>query len=392
MLIHTGVQPAFVIVDPQRLLPRYWATAWVLATNGSSLSYNTQKTRLRHLDAFYQFVDERYGADALDDAISSRDAERVQLYVEGFYYALTSDAPHTTTSVQRWEAVRAFVQHTARRLAISHRSWQAFSAFLLAMGKLRNPNHNRPKFVRAVPAVTLLDLLAVAEPGSPRNPYKAEAVRWRNWLIVNLLLLAGLRRGEVLLLKADSLKRDVDPDTGEWVQWLDVTACDEADQRTTKPSIKTPRSHRQIPVSTDLADLYEYYASCHRHVGCNHSFLLTAATGPPLSAESLTRMLERVSAVLSPQAVLRLAERKGGRKGVSPHDLRHTCATARFSMYMAQDPNRDLALQRMRAFFGWAPESIMPEHYARAAVQEDILRTWSDLFDSRAALLRKVKV
>lgn len=392
MIIRTGVRPAFAIVDPHRLMPRFWATAWMFSTFGSALSENSQKARLRHLDAFYHFIDERYGVDSLDDAISSRDAERTQEYVEAFYLALTSQAPCTTTNVQRWEVVRAFIQHTARRLAVSHSSWEALSAFLGVMVKLRSHKRGRVKFIRALPAVTLLDLLEVAEPTSPRNPFRSESIRWRNWLIVNLLLLAGLRRGEAMLLQVESLKRDIDPDTGKWLQWLDVTESDETDARTTKPSMKTLQSHRQIPVSPGLADLYDSYLSWHRMVNGGHSFLLTAATGEPLSAESFTRMFENFSAAMSPHALQRFSERSGGRRCVSPHDLRHTCATARYSMFMNQDGNRDLALQRMRAFFGWARESVMPEHYARAAIQDDLLKAWNDLFDRRVTLFREVQL
>ncbi|WP_454753881.1 tyrosine-type recombinase/integrase [Cupriavidus necator] len=392
MLVRTGIHPSFAIVDAQRLMPRYWATAWMLATASAQLSMNTQVTRLRHLDAFYAFVDEHYGLDALDDAISAGDAQKTQLYVEGFYFRLTSQLPCNSTTVQRWDTVRSFLQHVAARLAVASASWQALSSLLASMARLRRTDHGRVRFIRAIPAVTLRDFLAVAEPGSPRNPFRSATIQWRNWLIVNLLLLAGLRRGELMLAGIDTLKRDVDLDTGEWVQWMDITTHDEPDRRTTRPSFKTAQSHRQIPISTSLADLHEHYVMHHRDRGQDHGFLLTAASGAPMSAESMTKVFKHLSAAMSPQAVTRFRERTGGRVRVSPHDLRHTCATMRFAMFMTQDANRDLALQRMRAFFGWSRESTMPEHYARAAIQEDLLKTWNDLFDHRTRQLREVRV
>ena len=39
-----------------------------------------------------------------------------------------------------------------------------------------------------------------------------------------------------------------------------------------------------------------------------------------------------------------------GKTNISPHDLRHTCATARYTMFMELNPDRELAIQRMRAF------------------------------------------
>jgi hypothetical protein len=56
---------------------------------------------------------------------------------------------------------------------------------------------------------------------------------------------------------------------------------------------------------------------------------------------------------------------------------------------MALAPDRDLAFQRMRAFFGWSVRSSMPDHYARAAIQDDLLRTWNAVFDHRVSLLRE---
>ncbi|WP_213233897.1 hypothetical protein [Caballeronia sp. NK8] len=74
-------------------------------------------------------------------------------------------------------------------------------------------------------------------------------MRVRNWLIVNVLLLAGLRRGELMLLECRALKSDIDADTGDLIYWLDVTTTTELDPRHSAPSIKTAPSHRQVPVS-----------------------------------------------------------------------------------------------------------------------------------------------
>ena len=192
MLIRTGVPLPFTIVDAKRRLPRFWATVWMLAVSASARAENTQKLHLRHVDAFYTFCDTRFGLDSLDEAFTTRDASKTQQLTEAFYFDLTSNETLTTTDVQRWSSVRVFVQYIARRLAVANRSWSAFSAQLKAMGNLRHPNQGKFSFIRALPTTTLLDFLEVAQPGSPRNPFKSESIQWRNWLIVNLLLLAGL--------------------------------------------------------------------------------------------------------------------------------------------------------------------------------------------------------
>jgi hypothetical protein len=40
---------------------------------------------------FYRYCDERFGADAFDEGMSTRDAEGVMLMVESFYLTTTSD-------------------------------------------------------------------------------------------------------------------------------------------------------------------------------------------------------------------------------------------------------------------------------------------------------------
>jgi integrase len=390
VLIRTQAVPDFVIVDPHRHMPRFWATAWSLTVVGRALSENTRKAKLRHLDRFYQFCDARFGQDSFDDAMSSQDAEKVLCMTETFYLDLTVSPDYNTTDVQAWDSVRGFIRRLALRLAPSKPNWLALSSMLQAMGKLRQPRQGKFSFIRALPKATLLDLLEVAHPGSARNPFVSESIRVRNWLIVNLLLLAGLRRGEALLLACDSLKEDIDPDTGEFVRWLDVTAVWDDDPRSSKPSIKTDMSRRQIPVSDELAELLQHYISEHRAHRAEHGLLLTAQSGFPLSAEACNKVFKTLTSVLCVEARTSLHQKSGGKESISPHDLRHTCATARYAMFMAMSTDRELALQRMRAFFGWSVKSPMPEHYARAAIQEDLMLTWNKLFSEKTDLLRRL--
>jgi len=212
-----------------------------------------------------------------------------------------------------------------------------------------------------------------------------------SWLSIgqHAEIAVGLRRGEALLLEKDSLKQDIDPHSGEVLYWLDVTACFDADPRATAPSMKTPQSHRQIPVSDSFAELYLQYVGEIRQSDGLHPYLLTARGGARLSAESLTMMFERLFRALLESAQAAFYERCG-KDQLSPHDLRHTCATARYSVFLEKDRDRELALQRMRAFFGWSIKSHMPEHYARPAIQNDLMRSWNDLFEQRINVLRSI--
>lgn len=390
MVVRIGAPVEFAVVDAM-MRPRLWATAWATGLSGPGLSRNTIGQRLRHLDAFYKFCDAKFGNDALDDAISDRNAVAAQLMLDAFYLELTANPGYTTTAVQCWGVVRAFIRAISVRRSSSDDSWMSLDSYLHAVRTIRQPSTSRFRFVRALPDVTLIDLLEVARPGSKRNPFTTPATQLRNWLIVNLLLLCGLRRGEMLLLTVASLKHDVDPSTGALVYWLDVTTTDDEDDRSTRPSIKTRDSHRQVPVSQSLAAAYERYVTEARIDSARHGFLLTSRDSRPLSAESVNKALQVLTQRLSEHAVRRFQERTGHKRHLSPHDLRHTCASARFAMFLRQDGNRELALQRMRAFFGWSRTSDMPELYARAAIQDDLLRTWNDLFEQHVHAMRALR-
>ncbi|HTP27651.1 MAG TPA: hypothetical protein VMK12_18620, partial [Anaeromyxobacteraceae bacterium] len=67
----------------------------------------------------------------------------------------------------------------------------------LAVGRSKRPQ--RP---RGLPAAVIEDLYDLVLPESPRNPFRTDVLRWRNYVIVLLLLHQGLRRGELLQLAA----------------------------------------------------------------------------------------------------------------------------------------------------------------------------------------------
>ncbi|WP_282828860.1 tyrosine-type recombinase/integrase [Pelomonas sp. V22] len=377
------------MISDRTSLPRFWATVWLTGLGGAGKSENTQKARLRHIGAFYEACDARYGPDALDRAIGGGHVNAVLAMLGDFYLTVSTIQSPDSWDVSRWEAVRAFSKAVALLLTPWDAAWNVVPHYLESLGEIRRGDEGKFRFVRALPDLVLDELLAIAHPESELNPFKDERVRWRNWLIVHLLLLGGLRRGESLLLQVDSLKHDVDRVTGQLIYWLDVTTTEYEDERATKPSIKTAESHRQIPVLSDLVAIYEHYVNEMRVSDGDVPFLLTSARSSALSAESVTKMFEQYTAALSPVAYARFYECTGGKRHISPHDLRHTSATARYALFMAQeDGSKELTLQRMRAFFGWSVTSKMPELYAKAAIQDDLLRSWNDLFDKRILRLR----
>ncbi|WP_075794108.1 tyrosine-type recombinase/integrase [Massilia putida] len=357
---------------------------WTLY-EGGSWAENTLIGRLRYLDRFYVYCDSKFGQHALDNAFGDKNAERLHEIFDSFYISLTSKNSFSSTDVSCWDTVSRFFHYFANHWAVSSQQWRSLQKAVPQPGTLRASNKGRVKFIRALPDTALKGLLAVAEPGAADNPFITPAIQVRNWLLVLLMLLCGLRRGETLLLTLDSLKQDLDMRSGEVRYWLNVTNTSEEDLayvdiRTTRPSIKTPWSHREVPVSESFAELIVRYIGEYRTESTEHQFLFTSDTGEPLSAESVTKALRMYSLAMEPDT-LKAFRQRANKKFISPHDLRHTCACVRYVAFLS-DGDKEKAMERMRVFFGWSKNSDMPDTYARAAIQDDVKNSVAKTFDA----------
>ena len=389
-LVRTSAGVPWLAVDPTNARPRFWAAAWTESC-AIGRSPNTVELHLRHIAGFYEFCDSRFGRDCLDDAFSRLDARSVLRMLETFQLKIFEKKPITSFDIQRWDSARKFSCDAAGLLISQDLNWSAVVDRINSLGSIRPHDQGRIAYARALPDETLGELQEVAHPNSRRNPFKDESIRWRNWLIVNLLLLAGLRRGELLLLVSDSLKQGFSRVERKERYWLNVTTIIEDNRRFTQARIKTVQSNRQVPCSNSLANLYETYLAHYRAPDDGHPFLLTSEHGAPLSARSVNKILSQLFNRFSLEARNRFEEQCGKQRAISPHDLRHTCATARYSEFARRDRDRELVLQRMRAFFGWSITSDMPDRYARAAIQRDLSEGWDDTFERRLRGLSSTK-
>ncbi|MBN3794124.1 helix-turn-helix domain-containing protein [Burkholderia sp. Ac-20392] len=64
-----------------------------------------------------------------------------------------------------------------------------------------------------------------------------------------------------------------------------------------------------------------------------------------------------------PLSVLKELKDRTGKRSITPHDLRHTCAVMRLHQLLEQGDAMDEALQKLRTFFGWSKTSSMPSRY-----------------------------
>lgn len=377
-------------------LPRYWATVWSMYQT-SDLASSTKRKVLSHIEALYQFSETLHGPGILDDTLFNADTEKLGELLEAYFVSIRN-LPNINEAAQlRWQTAFRFVSFIIRRLSKSN---LPISQLQLIKGRLdqldtlysqlRIGKKRTQDILRALPSEVVEALYELLDPGAPGNPFRDARSRWRAFLVFTLLLHQGLRRGELLSLTSDAVKHGFDSRLGRDRYWLSVieNPYGDEDRRYSTPSIKTVNSLRQIPVSALTARIVQDYVENYRGKP-SHSYLMNSQRGSPLSAESVTKLFQKITTSL-PTSVLKLLKDRTGKTSISAHDLRHTCAVVRLNQLLNQGESMDVALQKMRTFFGWARSSDMPRKYARAVFEDRLASVWSNVFDERVAILRAI--
>jgi integrase len=170
----------------------------------------------------------------------------------------------------------------------------------------------------------------------------------RNWLMVEAALELGLRRGELLKLRLDSLPRGSD----DGVRVL-RRPDDPHDSRQREPAVKT--AERVIPVSRSLLSLFRAYLTSSPPVGRvsgKTPYLFVTGAGMPLS-------------IKASDDIMRAIGRHSGITPLSWHRLRHTWAE-RTAEVLAEQAN---GMDKLVYLGGWTnPQS------ARRYIQNAIAR------------------
>lgn len=202
-------------------------------------------------------------------------------------------------------------------------------------------------------------LFAVIDPSSPENPFRSEAVRYRNLAVVACLDETGMRRGELCGLKIPDI------DFAKLTISIHRRPPDPQDPRQQKP--KTKSAARPMPIRPELSDILFAYLSdwrraepaarMHGYVFVSHA---GSRPGAPLTPRSLGYVFDALESVLG----FRL----------HPHLLRHTW-NDRFSAAIDRkarrgDPTPEASEERIRNFLmGWSPDSKMAAVYTHRHVE-----------------------
>jgi integrase len=211
----------------------------------------------------------------------------------------------------------------------------------------------------------------VIEPDHPENPFHP-SVRFRNYLIVRLLLDLGIRRGELLGIKV------ADCQLGSKGRiTIHRRPDDPADPRREKPATKTKA--RGLALSPRLAEILHEYIVHHRARipdARRHPFLIVSTdSGKPMSLSNVNKLMEALR-----DRVPDMPQELG------PHRLRHTWNDA-FSEDMDEKKvsAEDEVKWRTR-LQGWRSESSA-QSYLRRTVRrrsDEALREMQEKLDIAA--------
>ena len=376
-------------------LPRYWSTVWSTLSI-CSLEPSTQTHRLRLIESLYCFADELNGCGSLDDMLGSLDMNGLGQVLEAFFVSI-HNRPVNANSEMKWRTALGFVTSVLMWRSkgdVQNPEFQSIQKKLSYLetlySQLRISKPRQPNVIRSLPANVLEALFELLSPDSSTNPFRNDKTRWRVFLIFTMLLNMGLRRGELLILPVDTVKNSFDNKSQRTRHWINVTEnpYGQDDVRYNKPSIKTANSYRQIPVNEATSILVQSYIENFRGRP-EHSFLVNSQFNSPMSHEALTKLFSKISMHL-PKIVMKELEDRTGKKSITPHDLRHTCAVVFLNQLLKMGDSMDEALAKMRIFFGWAPSSDMPLRYARAVFEDRLANVWSKIFDDQTEILRAI--
>lgn len=193
-------------------------------------------------------------------------------------------------------------------------------------------------------------LLMITMPGHAENPWQRRN-HARNRLVVLLMILCGLRLGEVLSLRMQDVQMRGSFPT------LDVRkrAPDELETRRIPPGPKT--LGRRLPIPGEVAVALNSYVLDHRPGMPAHSqrqFLILSREGQPCAKETIQNM---ISVLRNSCPML---------KGLVAHRLRNTFTDLAQEALKCSPLNRQQGSDVLTYMGGWSPTSLQPARYSQA--------------------------
>ncbi|MCF5166868.1 tyrosine-type recombinase/integrase [Pseudomonas congelans] len=378
-----------VLVDDEGM-PLYYPTLYVTwSLRARSLAANSILNSLGALKALYAW-EEHYGIDLKAKFARGVTLDENQVRDLCDFLQRSLIQPKATKNVVainrrpksvgatahyfRLSEVASYLAFLARRVGGTCRDDVAISSMV---GAIKASRPSKPQKSSKDLGATHLDervvdsLTAALQPGAENNPAKGYPIQLRNVLIYLILLLTGMRRGELLNIRIDD---------------LDFAACtisiirrpdSSGDQRTHQPTAKTRQ--RKIPILKELMDqIHDYVLHIRGKVpgAKRHAYLfITHKVGPTQGAALSIAGFKKWMALIGDIA-------EGG--GFHAHALRHhwNYVFSQKADAQGMSPERE---KKIRSYLmGWnetsdTAETYNKRHTAKAA-HEAVLGMQNEYF------------
>ena len=266
------------------------------------------------------------------------------------------------TATQRIEIIRDYLVFLYRLLGDADTSRQAIGDVQRSLeNKLDalKPSFKRRKVneIKGLTDAQRNRLRDIMSPDSVENPFDQPALKFRNYIILQLGLHFGLRRSEMLLLKVEDIAPKLDDPSTFQLSVVDLEDPS-IDPRKEAPKFKT--HERMIAMPHWFASDIHTYIQEYRTGADKHPFLLVShgrGGGSPLTIKGIDGVLKKVIGVAPELA------------GVSLHTLRHDAvytmlASMEDELKVLTPEDKTTQVKKVLTWmFGWSPESNMPELY-----------------------------
>ncbi len=329
-------------------IPRLAAMIWQ-SLIGAKYSRSYLHSKLTAIESLYEYDDTVHVHPSLDHILVGLEFATLEFRLKGFLAHLQNKTTVQNKDHSRtWQSVVDFVTETLDFLLPIESPRSEIASFKSSLRRIERmynflkPLRNlRPAKLRALPADVIEDLYKITALGGPSNPFRTPKLQVRNHSVFLLLLHLGLRKGEILTLRADVIKHEYDRNKGRDRFWLNIIPSNILDIRKRQPSLKNQGSIRQLPLTGELANVLWNYL--HNWRGrCPHGFFFNSEQNKPLSLRAVSYVVEKLNNALSTSSkkILRMQRNEDG---LSMHDFRHTCAIVRLKGFLSRGVPMDEA-------------------------------------------------
>jgi integrase len=370
-LIHANGERLPCLVERDSWLPLRLANRWAVRYRRYGVQSSTLTHNLHVIAQIYSWAGQIAGLD-LDNyliggnRLTARQIESLALYLRN---SKVDDVVRASTYNSRLTIAENFliwVLYPANRggdtdLSLDQLKGERDQLRLLFESlRMREQTSPRRQPLSETEIRTIRRLLKpIPQTGQYSSNLFSSSVALRNWLMVEVALQLGLRRGEILKLRLDSLPRG--SSDGIRVRRL---PDDPADSRQYEPAVKT--AERMLPAGRQLLEALRIYVIGQPPSGRVKGispYLFVTRTGQPLSLDAA-------------RDILRVVRRKSDIQPLSWHRFRHTWAELMANKLLDQ-PN---GLDRLMYLGGWTHPASPKRYIANALARKagDSLRLYQE--------------